>query len=298
MSVGTKPGRVLKTLHFFNAAFYAQGWTPKFNIPNHEVTTDKRRLLECDCVVLHAPSLTADEIARLPELRRIAPKRQIWVLESEESSDAFSVLGNREVLELVDYEMSYRQTADIWTPYIPRDFEETYRTVTCSRRPRQCCAFISSQWNFSRRHDYLTELMEHVRIDSFGRALRNKRLWFDRGISTKMRLLRKYGFALAFENSITPDYVTEKFYQPLATGTVPVYLGAPNISAFAPGEGCFVNVSDFRDPADLGKFLSEVDPMDFQTWRSEPLRDEFRAMLDRVRENKLKRLSDLLSQRF
>ncbi len=37
----------------------------------------------------------------------------------------------------------------------------------------------------------------------------------------KRSLMRSYKFAIAFENSNSPDYVTEKLFQPLAEGTVP-----------------------------------------------------------------------------
>ena len=41
----------------------------------------------------------------------------------------------------------------------------------------------------------------------------------------KSKLLRSYRFSLAFENSETPDYITEKFFDALMSGAVPVYLG-------------------------------------------------------------------------
>jgi hypothetical protein len=45
--------------------------------------------------------------------------------------------------------------------------------------------------------------------------------------------LRRYKFAIAFENSETDDYVTEKFYQALLAGAVPIVLGpSRTIDAF------------------------------------------------------------------
>ena len=45
--------------------------------------------------------------------------------------------------------------------------------------------------------------------------------------SPKLPLFARYKFALALENSLAHDYVTEKFYQPLLAGAVPIYLGVP-----------------------------------------------------------------------
>jgi hypothetical protein len=42
---------------------------------------------------------------------------------------------------------------------------------------------------------------------------------------TSMQVLGRYQFNFAFENSIEDGYVTEKVFDALVSGTVPVYLG-------------------------------------------------------------------------
>ena len=59
--------------------------------------------------------------------------------------------------------------------------------------------------------------------------MQNRLLEEDTGRNSKLNLYRKYKFVIAFENAIEEDYVTEKFYDPLLAGSVPVYLGAPSI---------------------------------------------------------------------
>ena len=39
------------------------------------------------------------------------------------------------------------------------------------------------------------------------------------------KLLKSHKFYLAFENSVCKDYVTEKFFNALETGIVPVVMG-------------------------------------------------------------------------
>ncbi|KAJ6707818.1 ALPHA- 13 -FUCOSYLTRANSFERASE [Salix viminalis] len=51
-------------------------------------------------------------------------------------------------------------------------------------------------------------------------------------IVDKVETLKRYKFSLAFENSNEEDYVTEKFFQSLVAGTIPVVIGAPNIQDF------------------------------------------------------------------
>ena len=48
--------------------------------------------------------------------------------------------------------------------------------------------------------------------------------WGDR-FAEKAAVLGDYGFNFAFENSKFPGYVSEKVYEALAAGTVPVYIG-------------------------------------------------------------------------
>ena len=68
----------------------------------------------------------------------------------------------------------------------------------------------------------------------------------DNGRESKINLYKQYKFVIAFENACATDYVTEKFFDPLIAGAVPIYLGAPNINEFAPGEHCFIHANDFK----------------------------------------------------
>ena len=45
-----------------------------------------------------------------------------------------------------------------------------------------------------------------------------------------IELVSKYKFAIAMENGICKDYITEKFWRPLNVGTIPITLGSPFIS--------------------------------------------------------------------
>ena len=58
-------------------------------------------------------------------------------------------------------------------------------------------------------------------------------------------LERQYKFYLSFENSLCPDYVTEKLYNPLLYSTVPVvYNGADYESMMAPRHS-YIDVRNF-----------------------------------------------------
>ena len=54
-----------------------------------------------------------------------------------------------------------------------------------------------------------------------------------------MQAIAEFRFNLAFENSQSPGYVTEKVYDGLSAGTIPVYWGAPDVDEYVP-EGSII----------------------------------------------------------
>jgi hypothetical protein len=82
----------------------------------------------------------------------------------------------------------------------------------------------------------------------------------------KLGVLARYRYAIAIENSVGLDYVTEKLYEPLAAGAVPVYLGAPNWRDFAPAGSAVLSARDFASPAALGAHLRALDAGGEAAW--------------------------------
>jgi hypothetical protein len=233
-----------------------------------------------DVVVAHAPSLLGrgyhDHVV---QLRRNAPHSQIWLLETAESAVNYPAQFEPAFRGLFDAEISFRQTADIWTPYIHPDQFTGYQDAATSNRSELCCAFISSGVNKSHRCEYMAALMQHMEVASFGRFMKNRVLDDDRGTESKLAAMRNFRYTLSFENAIEPDYVTEKFFEPFIAGTIPIYLGAPNVEEFAPGEDCYIDARQFPEPAALATFIRNVDPSRFHRWRKAPLRPRFQDML-------------------
>jgi hypothetical protein len=53
-------------------------------------------------------------------------------------------------------------------------------------------------------------------------------------VNSKHETLSKYDFCLAFENACSRGYITEKVFDPMFVGCIPVYLGAPEIAEVLP----------------------------------------------------------------
>jgi Glycosyltransferase family 10 (fucosyltransferase) C-term len=145
----------------------------------------------------------------------------------------------------------------------------------------------SAPFDLSGRNNFARELMAHMKIDSYGRFLNNRQLETeDSGHATKIRLIAKYKFCLDFENAIASDYVTEKFFDPFISGTVPVYRGAPNVDLFAPGPNSFVDASKFSGPKELAEFLIHLDDNDdayrrYFSWREAGLSASLEKLLSK-----------------
>eukprot|EP01102_Stenamoeba_stenopodia_P000252 TRINITY_DN1021_c0_g1_i3.p1 TRINITY_DN1021_c0_g1~~TRINITY_DN1021_c0_g1_i3.p1 ORF type:complete len:259 (-),score=56.23 TRINITY_DN1021_c0_g1_i3:45-821(-) len=130
--------------------------------------------------------------------------------------------------------------------------------------------YLSSKCN-KRRDDRVRELMQYMPVDSYGACLHNKDFPEDlkgregvgsHGWSVKEELLRRYKFVLAYENNEYEDYVSEKFYQPLVHGCVPVYLGAPNIDDYILFPNSVVRANGFKSTEELARYLKFMDQND------------------------------------
>lgn len=62
----------------------------------------------------------------------------------------------------------------------------------------------------------------------------------------KRAALVGYRYAVVFENGCFPGYITEKLFDCFIAGTVPLYLGAPNVGEYVPSE-CYVDLSRFGE---------------------------------------------------
>lgn len=93
-----------------------------------------------------------------------------------------------------------------------------------------------------------------------------KKVW--RGvIGDKWEILSRYKFALVFENCVYPGYVSEKIFDCFVTGAVPIYLGAPDIEKYVPGD-CFIDARNLRSYKEMNNFLRSLTAKDISAYRS------------------------------
>lgn len=264
-----------------------------------EWTNDRRRIAEATAVVFH-----------LPDFREIRDARkypgQDWVAWSMESRQNYPLMADPRFMRHFDITMTYEAGSDVWVPYLPgMRLWEAARAgpVPLKTEAMPAVLFQSSGIDRSGRDAFLTELSRHIGVDCYGRHRPNR--WLDGpdlGRKTKIETIGRYRFCLALENSIAPDYVTEKIFDPLLAGAVPVYLGAPNVAEFVP-EHSFINAASFATPADLAAYLRHLveTPQAYEayfTWRSKPLPAPLAGWLGRFETPPMCRLAQLAHQRL
>jgi hypothetical protein len=97
-------------------------------------------------------------------------------------------------------------------------------------------------------------------------ALHARALHAYRGaVVDKLATLAQYRFALTIENTRFPGYVSEKLFDCLFAGTVPVYDGAPDVARYVPADA-FVDASTFPDYLAVRQFLQAMTETQWQAY--------------------------------
>lgn len=101
-------------------------------------------------------------------------------------------------------------------------------------------SFITSNKSFTEGHRVRLEWVDKIgdQVDLYGRGFNE--------IESKEEGLCDYMFSVAIENGIYETYFTEKILDCFATGTVPIYLGSPDIGDYFNKDGIIDLTDEFE----------------------------------------------------
>jgi alpha(1,3/1,4) fucosyltransferase len=85
-------------------------------------------------------------------------------------------------------------------------------------------------------------------------------------VESKLETLAQYTFSLCFENVVLKGWVTEKIFDCLIAGTIPIYWGASDIAAFVPND-CFIDMRRFTGYRELRGYLRSLSEREIQRYR-------------------------------
>lgn len=122
------------------------------------------------------------------------------------------------------------------------------------------CGFVHRNPHNEIRNLAFHKLSEYKPVISGGPVLNNMGSLVH-GIDGKIDLFKRCKFALCFENSANPGYVTEKILHAFYAGAIPVYWGSHTIGRDFNTES-FINAGAFRSMDDLLDHIKEIDTND------------------------------------
>jgi alpha(1,3/1,4) fucosyltransferase len=83
---------------------------------------------------------------------------------------------------------------------------------------------------------------------------------------SKFEVLQKYEFCLCFENMSMDGYITEKMFDCLYAGTIPLYVGPPDIFKYIP-EDVFVDCRKYSSWKEMWEDVSSMSPEEIETMK-------------------------------
>lgn len=122
-----------------------------------------------------------------------------------------------------------------------------------SEKKALCCMVVSNP-KCEVRNEVFHELSKFIPVDSGGRFLNN----IGGPVKNKADFIRDYKFVLSFENSNHPGYTTEKIFEPILEGCIPIYWGNPHIGRDV-NEKRILNFKNFKNVEDLANTILEID---------------------------------------
>lgn len=181
-----------------------------------------------------------------------------WILHSQESPiNNFWELDEYKI-KMFRYSMTYRLDSDFTVSYVPNNIigkiTDKHINLDNKRDDVYVSWIVSNSVAENKRHYYVKELQKYIKVDIYGDYLpyRNKKWPKDKTIYD---IISTYKFYLSFENSNCDDYITEKLWNPLLTGTVPIVDGPTNYTLFSPSQHSLIKIDDYNNPKQLAEYL-------------------------------------------
>uniref|UniRef100_A0A3B1JGX4 Fucosyltransferase n=1 Tax=Astyanax mexicanus TaxID=7994 RepID=A0A3B1JGX4_ASTMX len=226
----------------FGYSFDSESCGPTYGITGCHLTDDRSVYGRAHVVMFHHRDISG----------LVMCQRWVWMnMESPDFSASVPSMDN-----LFNLTASFRRDSDIWVPYGQlvgiSEEDEPFRIPT---KDKLVCWIVSHWKSEFKRVQYFEELRQHMEVNAYGHS-------FGKHMSDQdfQAVIPSCKFYLSFENSVYKDYITEKLFNPMIMGSVPVVLGPSreNYEEFIPADS-FIHVDDFKTPKELAEHLKLLD---------------------------------------
>lgn len=244
---------------FASRKYYSLGLLDNYK----RITREKQAHLAA-FVIMEPPVVAPHLYASLPELT----EHFDYVYVHNVDGDGYSLQGvSREKLRRLFWPIPYNKVLE---PYWSK--EERKKRIVVINGSHKPQSRVKEQYSI--RIQAMVELAELGVVDLFGRDWdkwwSREALWlpywrnrstlmsiYQGPCSSKFEILQQYTFCLCFENMAMNGYITEKIFDCLYAGTIPLYLGAPDILEYIPEE-VFIDCRKFTSWIEMWKELSAM----------------------------------------
>jgi hypothetical protein len=86
-------------------------------------------------------------------------------------------------------------------------------------------------------------------------------------VDDKYEAMSRYRFAICYENMVLDGWITEKLFDCLYAGVVPIYLGAPDIDD-AVNPDCYIDARRFASYDEMQRYLDALSPAEYDRLRT------------------------------
>ena len=204
----------------------------------------------------------------------------INIVMSMESAAYYKCLDRPEYMDKFQLKMTYNtRISHVPVTYLMMHHLKSYVLTTEYVMPfaekRDAVSYIQSNCGApSGRDRIVKEIMASgIKVDARGHCLNNAPIV---PRSSSMRdAIRHYKFCIAIENSVNYDYITEKMWNALMGGCIPIVYGAPNLADYFPTKKTFIHVRDYTKDGlvkEIRRLMdNETAYNEYLHWRTLPL---------------------------
>lgn len=269
-------------------------------------TENKKELSKADVIVFHAPkhSMNTGLRAKYPNA--------LFVMITMEQPKYAPILGKLSYLEkymdlMITYSMApqYPGTTVPNMPitYFPLNIVSPQAVLQPPRPFSQKTGYGSGvqvvlfasnceRAGATERSKYISELMKYIKVHSYGQCFHNidepempeDPNWppVAQRRARKVKVLSNYKFYLAFENAPVPDYVSEKVFEGLIAGSLPIYRGTSGINRFVPSNNSVIDANNLT-PRELAEKIKKLSTDEqaynkYFEFKQKPLSEHFKQI--------------------